>query len=120
MKKEELKYILVRTDGTYSIVEISDKDFLDSTYKLLNCDCITTVPLKDGETMICDDNGRLKPHKVNSICSMLYQTTCGGDYIVGCVLIGKIEGCDIVGLTSDAINYYVNLLEENGYENICR
>ena len=119
MENENLKYILVRTDGTYSIVEISDNDFLSQTYKLLECEFIETVPLLNNELMICDEYGKLKPHRVNFLCSCLYQTVCGGDYMAGHVLIGKRVGCDIVGLTPDAINRYVTLLDMHGYENVC-
>ena len=120
MEKENLKYILVRTDGTYSIVEISDDDFLSQAYKLLECELVETVPIMGNEIFICDEEGKLKPKpRINYFASALYQEIHGGDYIPGNVLIGCYTGCDIHGLTSDVVNKYVKVLERCDYENKC-
>ena len=114
------KYILVRTDGTYSIVGISDTDFLSEAYKLLECRLIETVPIMGNEIFIVDEEGKLKEkRKLNYFASCLYQNLHGGDFIVGNVLIGCYEGCDIHGLTPDVINKYIKVLEECEYENKC-
>ena len=64
MEKEKLKYILVKIDGTYSIVEISDDDFLSQAYKLIGCELIETVPLVYGEVMIIDKEGKVTDVRV--------------------------------------------------------
>ena len=117
---EARKYILVRTDGTYSIVKILDNEFLTQAYKLLECEIVETVPIMGNEIFICDEEGKLKPKaRINYFASALYQKIHGGDYIPGNVLIGCYTGCDIHGLTSDVVNKYVKVLEECEYENIC-
>lgn len=114
------KYILVRTDGTYSIVEISDKNFLSQAYKLLECELVETVPIMGNEIFIVDEEGKLKDSpRLNYFASCLYQQLHGGDFICGHVLIGCYVGCDIHGLTPDVINKYVKVLEECEYENKC-
>ena len=116
----DLKYILVRTDGTYSIVEILDEDFLSQAYKLLECDSVETVPIMGNEIFICDEEGKLKDKpRLNYFASCLYQQLHGGDFIVGNVLIGCYKECDIHGLTPDVINKYIKVLEECEYENKC-
>ena len=116
----ELKYILVRTDGTYSIVEISDDDFLCQAYKLLECELIETVPIMGNEIFISDEESKLKEkHRINYFASALYQNLHGGDYIAGHVLIGCYKNSDIFGLTPDVINKYVDALERCGYDNKC-
>lgn len=116
----ELKYILVRTDGTYSIVEISDDDFLSQAYKLLGCELVETVPIMGNEIFICDEKGKLKDKpRLNYFASCLYQQLHGGDFIFGNVLIGSHNECDIHGLTPDVINKYIKVLEECEYENLC-
>lgn len=118
-KNENLKYILVRTDGTYSIVKISD-NFLSQAYKLLECELVETVPIMGNEIFIVDEEGKLKEkHKLNYFASCLYQQLHGGDFIVGNVLIACYKGCDIHGLTPDVINKYVKVLEGCEYENVC-
>lgn len=120
MKKENRKYILVRMDGIYSIVEISDRDFLSQAYKLIECRLIETVPIMGNEIFIVDEEGRLKDKsRLNFFASCLYQQLHGGDFIVGNVLIGCYEKSDVYGLTSDVINKYVKVLEECEYENKC-
>lgn len=117
---DNLKYILVRTDGTYSIVEISDNDFLSQAYKLISCELIETVPLIYGEIMILDQEGKLKQHRMNYWATHVYQTLHkSDDYIAGNILIGKVSGCDIIGLSSDSINRYISRLEAHGYVNTC-
>ena len=116
----ELKYILVRTDGTYSIVEISDDDFLSLAHKLIGCERLETLPIMGNEIFICDEEGRLKDKpRLNYFASCLYQNLHGGDFITGNVLIGCYEGSDIHGLTPDVINKYVKVLEECEYDNLC-
>ena len=112
------RYILVRTDGTYSIVNIPDDDFLDNAYRLLECELVETVPIMGNEIFIVDEKGRLKDKpRLNYFASALYQQLHGGDFITGNVLIGCYKYCDIYGLTPDVVNKYVKVLEECEYEN---
>ena len=55
---EDLKYILVRTDCTYSVVDIPEDDFLEQAYKLIGCDLIETLPIMGNEIFILDEEGK--------------------------------------------------------------
>ena len=117
MENENRKYILVRTDGTYSIVEILDNDFLSQAYKLLECELIETAPLMGNEIFILDEEGKLSDKELNLFATALYRKLHGCDFILGNVLIGCYVKSDIFGLTPDVLNKYVAALEGCEYEN---
>lgn len=116
---EDLKYILVRTDCTYSVVDIPEDDFLEQAYKLIGCDLIETLPIMGNEIFILDEEGKNNERDLNLFCTALHRKLYGRDFLVGNILIGCYKDYDIRGLTPDVINKYVAALERCEYENIC-
>lgn len=119
MENENRKYILVRTDGTYLLVQIPDNDFLSQAYKLLDCQLIETAPLMGNEILILDEEGKFSDKELNLFATALYRKLHGIDYIIGDVLIGCYVKSDIYGLIPDVVNKYVAALERCDYENKC-
>ena len=70
--KDVRKFILVKTDMSISSLEIADDKLLDTSYELLDCECVEFVSVLFTNCLIIDDSGKLKEKKVNPICSMLY------------------------------------------------
>lgn len=84
---------LIKTDGTRLDVQPENgTDFsLDELYKMLDCDMVEVIYLDDERMMFLDENGKLKPQKVNQMnhvatheAAMVLQD---GDYIAGHALI---------------------------------
>lgn len=62
---------------------------LDEMYNLLNCGMIQIVPLEDDRFLVCDEEGKLKPHRINPFATILLRRAGGmpDDYIAGKALI---------------------------------
>ena len=109
--KDNKKFILVKTDMTISTIEIEDKKLLDTSYELLNCDCIEVVNVLINNCLIIDDSGKLKEKKINPVCSLLYAGWVVGDYIVGDALIGRKKGPEIEGLEGKELKQMLSYLK---------
>lgn len=109
--KDVRKFILVKTDMSISSLEIADDKLLDTSYELLDCECIEVVSVLFTNCLIIDDSGKLKEKKVNPICSMLYAGWVVGDYIVGDALLGKRVNDEIVGLDESELKQMLGYLE---------
>lgn len=113
------EFILVRTDGTYSVVEILDEEFFSQARKLLCGNLIQRFYLFNSEYMFFKPNATPGVEKINFYATHLNQVLHKGNSILGDTLIGRCYGEEVTGLTSDSINKYIGLLEKNGYENKC-
>lgn len=87
--------------------------------KQIGCEWIEIVrPVGYNYVLIVDEEGRLKPNRINPIASMMYGTPKHGEPIVGtCLLMkeGIVDGePDLVGLTEEEITTVMPVLE------ICR
>ena len=82
--------ILIKPD--YSKQEVSPNGCvftLNEIYNLLNCGMIQIVPLENDRLLVCDEEGKLKPHRMNPFATMLLRRAGGmpDDYIAGDALI---------------------------------
>lgn len=97
-------YIRLRCHKEPELVEIDPKKLLDGFYQALECDCIESVPIRNGYLMIVDESGKLKNKEYNQVASALYNSEFNiTDWIAGDALISRI-GCrgdeiDIVPLS---------------------
>ena len=108
-KKERLS--CPKDDYKISSLEIADDKLLDTSYELIDCECIEVVSVLFTNCLIIDDSGKLKEKKVNPICSMLYAGWVVGDYIVGDALLGKRVNDEIVGLDESELKQMLGYLE---------
>lgn len=118
MEKENRKYILVRTDGTYAIVEFLNEDFIKEVRELLSISLVERMHIFKNEylffTPVKSDGARL-----NFYASHLNKVLHRGGEIYGDVIIGCCEEETFMGLSQDDLNRYVFRLEIDGYENKC-
>ncbi len=116
-----MKYILIRTDNTFEIVEIDKNNFLNEAYRLLDCYFIEIANPGISNIRFCiDDAGKLTDKKVNILATVLYNHSKIKyfDEIVGNVLIGVDEEVnefgehDFVGLSDNAAESFYSLLTD--------
>ena len=82
--------LLITPDGTETEVTARDSIFtLDEMYSLLHCSMIQAVFLHDGRIMWIDEEGKLKPHRLNLQATVLLHEAGGmaQDYIAGAALV---------------------------------
>ena len=118
MENENRKYILVRTDGTYSIVEFLNNDFIKEVRELLSISLVERLHLIENEYLFftpLKSNGA----RLNFYASQMNQILHKGNSIYGDVIIGCCDDEVFMGLSQDQINRYVCRVEINGYENKC-
>lgn len=81
---------LITAKGSTSSVFSQDTLFtLKEIYSLLNCNLVQIITLSDGRIMWLDEEGKFKPHFLNSRATLLLHESGGmdDDYIAGDVLI---------------------------------
>ena len=86
--------LLIRPDGSTRTVLAEGSSFtLEEMYFLLDCSMIQPVYLEDDRIMVIDEEGKLKPHFVNSLATELLHKAGGlqADYIAGSALITEIN-----------------------------
>ena len=84
-----MKYVLIRTDNTVEIVEISSENFLDECYKLINCSFIEIATPNCGRSpfrVVLDDIGKFNDQKLNRLATAFYSSP---DILFGNVLVGR-------------------------------
>lgn len=115
-----MKYILLRTDNTFEVVEIVYDKFLQAAYQYLDCTFIEIVNPGIGNLRLCiDDAGKLTGKDINILATIIYNVHYDKlvDPIVGNVLIGADEIVneygehDFVGLPDDLILKLTDLFE---------
>lgn len=115
------KYILIRTDNTFEIVEIDKNNFLNEAHRLLDCSFIDIANPGLKNIRFCiDDAGKLTGKKMNILATVLYNCvrTIYFDEIVGNVLIGVDEVVnefgehDFVGLSDNGAESFYSLLTD--------
>ena len=111
-----MKYVLVKTDNTVEIVEISTKDFLKKAHELINCSIIEIATPNCGRSpfrMVLDDEGKFNGQKYNKLATIFYNAP---DMIFGNILIGKAGPneygeYDFIGLEDQTANELVSSLQ---------
>ena len=87
---------LILTDGTERYVHPAGADglTLDELYKLLGCSTVETIALRDGRTMILDEDGKATDKPVNVRATRLAYRAgiASDDYVVGDVLVCVGDG----------------------------
>ena len=89
------KAIVITKEGKITVVDCPEDVSLKWMYSQINCEWIEIVRprrLKRGFVMIVDEEGLLKPNRLNCHGSYLYETDKHGQPIVGDVLI--LKECD--------------------------
>ena len=108
------KFLLLKTDGSFSAVDVDCSDMLHSFYRLIgpSCDCIETVYLVIGGKnflALVDESGLFHDLQINPIASALYPGSVFGSPIVGNVILGSTgyrDGePDIIGLSPDELRF---------------
>lgn len=85
--------ILIKTDGRRLVVHPENEtDFsLAELYKMLDCEMVQVIELDGGRWMIFDEEGKLKPERVNQMNHVATHEAAlvlrDGDYIAGHALI---------------------------------
>lgn len=111
-----MKYVLVKTDNTVEIVEISSDNFLERCHELINCSVIEVATPNCGRSsfrIVLDDDGKFNGQKVNKLATIFYNTP---DLLFGNVLICT-EGInehgeyDLIGFDEQTTNDLVYSLE---------
>ena len=111
-----MKYVLVKTDNTVEIVEISTKDFLKKAHELINCSFIEIATPNCGRSpfrIVLDDEGKFNGQKFNKLATIFYNTP---DMLFGNILIGtagynEYGEYDFIGLDDTTANELVYFLE---------
>ena len=113
------KYILIRTDNTFEIVEIDKYNFLNEAHRLLDCSFIEIANPGLNNIRFCiDDAGKLTGKELNTLATVIYNLVEKKffDTIVGNVLVGVDEEVneygehDFVGLSdNEAQRFYLML-----------
>ena len=115
------QYLLVKVDGSVSVVEIHNSEFNERVYSLIDCSTYELVHLPGDFYLVVDELGKCyeTPKPVNLKASMLYPGTPYGDPIVGDVIIGRlglVNGeSDMIGLSEYDImcfNKFFDLVAE--------
>lgn len=114
-----MKTLLVTTFNMLHAINWPSEFTLEWAEKIIDCDCIEIVRprgLPRKFVMLIDEEGKLKEHFINPICSKLYGYDEHGDYIAGDALIVKeaiINGePDFTGLDdSDLAELRTTLME---------
>ena len=71
-----MKYVLVKTDCSVEIVEISTKEFLKKAHELINCSLIEIATPNYGRSpfrIVLDDEGKFNGQKFNKLATIFYQ-----------------------------------------------
>ena len=111
-----MKYVLVKTDSSVEIVEISTNEFLNKAYELIKCSFIEIATPNFGRSpfrIVLDDNGKFNGQKFNKLATIFYNTP---DMLFGNILIGKsgfneYGEYDFIGLDDQTANELVSSLE---------
>ena len=115
-----MKYILLKTDNTFEVVQIERENFLDDVYRMLDCSFIEICnPFLENIRFCIDDSGKLTGKEVNLLATILYNVNKRLEFfdeIVGNVLIGiddidENEEHDFFGLSDIQIMNITDLLE---------
>ena len=115
------KYILIRTDNTFEIVEIDKNNFLNEAYRLLDCSFIEIANPGLNNIRFCiDDAGKLTGKELNFLATVIYNFVDKKffDTIVGNVLVGVDEEVnelgehDFVGLSDNAAERFYLMLAD--------
>ena len=86
--------LLIKPDGDQVVVRPQDGYFsLEEMYDYLECGCVQIIALHDGRLMWIDEEGKLKPHRINPVATELLARAGGipGDYIAGSALVTEIS-----------------------------
>ncbi len=89
--------VLIKPDGDQVKVTPREKRFtLEEMYTLLECALLQVIFLPNGRVMWIDEEGKLKPHRVNDVATELLEQAGGipGDYIAGSALITDHDEID--------------------------
>ena len=114
-----MKFILLKPDHTYEIVEIERDNFFDEAHRLLDCSFIEICnPFLENIRFCIDDAGKLTAKEVNLLATILYNINKRPEFfdeIVGNVLIGtddvdEYEEHDFFGLSDIQIQNITDLL----------
>lgn len=106
-----MKALLVYANNLVRSIDFPDNFTLQWAEEIIgDCDCIEIVRpmhLPRKYVLLIDEEGKLKPHTPNPICSILYGYKRHGDYIAGKAIIVKediINGePDLTGLDDEDI-----------------
>lgn len=100
-------YLLLRSDGTGSFVEIPDDRWLETAYDLIGCDCIEIVQTVFRDVvLVIDESGKLKDgweDRINHAASDLYFGFSFNDLIIGNAILAYRVGPDLVPVPSDLL-----------------
>ena len=116
-----MKYILIRTDNIFEVVEIEQDNFLNEAHRLLDCSFIDIVTPGLNNIRFCiDDAGKLTGKDLNLFATILYNVAEKKlfDVIVGNVLVGvdkvvnELGEHDFVGLSDNAAERFYSLLTD--------
>lgn len=86
--------VLITPEGTTTNVYAKENEFtLNEMYSLLSCSMVQAITIEDGRVMWIDEEGKLKPHRVNPDATILLHASGGmdDDYIAGPVLITEFS-----------------------------
>lgn len=115
-----MNVIVIREDGYIGVEEVCD-DFEDMG-RVIGTDCVEVVTpaisiqagiLPEDVRILCDEEGRLKDSKYNSIASVLYSGGVGlNDFIVGTIILCKYGESGISSLLNEYISSIMYNLED--------
>lgn len=115
-----MNVIVIREDGYIGVEEVCD-DF-EALGKIIDTDMIEIVRpaisiqagiLPEDVRILCDEEGRLKDSKYNSIASVLYSGGVGlNDFIVGTIILCKYGESGISSLPNEYISSIMYNLED--------
>lgn len=105
-----MPYLKINHDDAKPIFESIDlpaepRAFLHACYDVIGCESIQTVPtILRGILLVIDEEGKLKDgwyNRFNKVASNLYSLRC--DIIVGDAILARVDGENLVPLTSKDI-----------------
>ena len=104
-----MKAVIIRTDGTKSVVEFSHENSYDTLSGAVG-GYIECVRLSESEDMWCNENGIAERRDLNMIASAIYSETFGvGNPILGDVIItgGADEEGYTLGLSEEDVEKWL-------------
>ena len=112
---KNMKFILIKTNLDFQIVNIDRYNFLQKCYELIGCCCIEVCvprPLSGCLRYVVDDCGKLNDQHFNLLASVFYDRDdpIFGNVILGVCGVNEYGEQDICGLTDEQCKLLCNIL----------